>query len=257
VAAGEGASTPVGARVAWWHGYLHEGSWAEYTVLPEKDCFTVPASLPLGLAAQVVLNPLTMMGIVEELGPVQPGDYVLQNGANSACGKFLIQYLRWKGLRSINVVRRSEQAAPLKALGADEVISLDKEQLLERVDEITDSQKVKYAVDCVWGPGVNDMVAATSARGRTVAYGLLDGPTAPLQVFPLLLGLRSVTGFAIPSWLPGQSKEQVQSLVDLAAALLANGTVQLPFESFSKDQWMEAIKHAEAPGKAAKGIIFF
>jgi len=256
-AVGEGAATTIGigAHVAFWHGYQYRGCWAEYCVLPETSVFTVPKTLPLGLAAQAVLNPLTMMGIIDEFGEMQPGEYVLQNGANSACGKFVIQYLKWKGFRTINVVRRSDQAPGLKALGADQVISLESEKLVARVDEITDTAKVKYAIDCVWGEKVNDMVGAVANRGKLIAYGLLDGPEAPIAIFPMILGMRSITGFAIPTWMAEKTKEQLQSMVDLSSALLSNGTVQLPYKSFSKDQWQEALKHAETPGKRAHGVI--
>jgi NADPH:quinone reductase-like Zn-dependent oxidoreductase len=46
----------------------------------------------------------------------------VQNTANSAVGRYLIQLAKRRGIRTVNVVRRSEAVASLESLGGDVVL---------------------------------------------------------------------------------------------------------------------------------------
>jgi len=252
-ASGQGASTPLGTRVVFWYG--KRGSFAEYISLPENECFVVPADLAIEDAAQLVLNPLAMLGIMEEFGDVKPGEWVLQNGANSACGRFLVQYLKWKGIKSISVVRYIDEVQGLQDLGADHVICLETQTLKQEVDKITGGAGVSYAIDCVWGQEVDSMVSVLSKRGTLICHGLLGGKVASISIFPLLLGLRSIRGFVLPVWMQEKSKAELQEMVDLVAALITDNTITLAAETFPHCDFQAAFHHGECATKPRKGII--
>eukprot|EP00927_Polykrikos_kofoidii_P068953 TRINITY_DN64313_c0_g1_i1.p1 TRINITY_DN64313_c0_g1~~TRINITY_DN64313_c0_g1_i1.p1 ORF type:complete len:330 (+),score=51.04 TRINITY_DN64313_c0_g1_i1:33-1022(+) len=252
-ASGDGASILVGTRVAFWYG--KRGSFAEYIALPESDCFVVPVDLAIEHAAQVILNPLAMLGIMEEFGDVKPGDWVLQNGANSACGRFLVQYLKWKGIKSINVVRYIDEVQGLQDLGADHVICLETQTLKQEVDQITGGAGVSYAIDCVWGQEVDTMVSVLRKRGTLICHGLLGGKVASMSIFPLLLGLRCLRGFVLPVWMQEKSKAELQEMVDLVATLMIDKTITLAAETFLHHDFQNAFRHGESATKPRKGII--
>lgn len=88
------------------------------------------------MAAQFTINPLTAYGLLAELG-IQKGDFLLQTASASALGRFLIQIAKVRGIKTINVVRRDSQIEELKQIGADYVINYEKEDLVQRVNEIT------------------------------------------------------------------------------------------------------------------------
>ena len=62
------------------------------------------------------------LGHARQLRALQKGDWVIQNAANSAVGRCVIQIARSRGWKTLNVVRRSDVIEDLKALGADEVV---------------------------------------------------------------------------------------------------------------------------------------
>lgn len=74
-------------------------------------------------------NPPTAYRMLKDYVSLRPGDVVIQNGANSACGQYVIQLCNaWK-LISVNVVRDRPNIQELKdsltKLGATHVLTED------------------------------------------------------------------------------------------------------------------------------------
>jgi NADPH:quinone reductase-like Zn-dependent oxidoreductase len=117
----------VGSRVVplhWTELSKGNGTFSEYLVVRVDDLVKVPDSLPDEAASQVLLNPLTALGMLESLGAVPRGSLVLQSAGGSTLGKQLIQIAKAKGLRTISTVRRCEQTGELlTGYGADFVVS--------------------------------------------------------------------------------------------------------------------------------------
>ncbi|MFE9493428.1 hypothetical protein [Streptomyces collinus] len=67
---------------------------------------------------------------------VQPGAWLSQTATGSTVGRLVIQLARHLGLRTINVVRRRDAVEEIEALGGDEVICIEDEDLLQRVTEV-------------------------------------------------------------------------------------------------------------------------
>ncbi|CAM9219107.1 unnamed protein product [Heterosigma akashiwo] len=260
-AVGEGVTGfKVGDRVCFWHSYTGgpgSGSWAEYAAVGQEHLVRVPEGLGAAEASQLVLNPLTMIGIMEQFGDVQPGEWVIQNAANSACGKFLVQYLKMKGIKTINVVRHAASGEILKELGADVVVAEDAgDDLTAAVQAATGGQGVKYAIDCVWGGGAAPALIDTLAPGgKMVNFGVLAGPAAEVNVVPLLFGMRSVQGFNINAWRAGADEEAVAGHLAQVSAWLKDGSISLPAESFGLESTAHAMAHAEGPKKAHKTLL--
>jgi NADPH:quinone reductase-like Zn-dependent oxidoreductase len=86
--------------------------------------------------------------------PAVPGshdEWLLQTAAGSTVGRLVIQLARHLGIPTINVVRRRDAVEEIKALGGDEVICTEDEDLLQRVAEIAGPAGVRKAIDCVAG----------------------------------------------------------------------------------------------------------
>lgn len=253
-AVGDDVGMELGARVAFW--YSKRGSFAECIVIPVVECFIVPHGLPTEQAAQVILNPLSALAILDEFGEMLPGDWVLHNGSNSAFGRFLIQYLKAKGFKSMSIVRSHEEASGLHELGTDAIICLGESgDLKAEVDKLTSGVGVKYAVDCVWGESADQMLRVLCKRGKLVAHGLLSGAQASLNVFSLLTGNRSIQGFVLPAWIQERSHSEVQERVDYVCRLLSDQVVTLSATAFKPSEFVEALRHGSLSVKPCKGII--
>jgi len=62
------------------------------------------------------INPVAVYGALDVM-QVPRGAYLLQSAAASAFGRMMISLARTRGIRTINVVRRSDQRAELLDLG--------------------------------------------------------------------------------------------------------------------------------------------
>ena len=99
-----------------------DGSWQEFVAVSEHAVLPVPDSVSDASAAQFVVNPVTVIGMLEVLA-APAGSYVLQTAAGSTLGRQLIAVAKIRGLKTINIVRRAEQIPELLALGADHVLN--------------------------------------------------------------------------------------------------------------------------------------
>ena len=109
----------VGARVVpmnWGKAQAGSGTWTEYLVAKVEDLVDVPDSVSDESAAQLLVNPLTAIAMLDVLA-APAGNYVLQSAGGSALGKQLIQIAKSRGLKTIStvilVLNRSNQKGPL------------------------------------------------------------------------------------------------------------------------------------------------
>lgn len=103
------------------------GIWRTDGHHKEADVFPIDNTLPLEASATLQVNPPTAYRMLKDFVDLKPGDTVIQNGANSAVGKAVIQICRIRGYNSVNIVRKrdnlTELVNELKGLGANEVIT--------------------------------------------------------------------------------------------------------------------------------------
>ncbi|MBM3516062.1 MAG: zinc-dependent alcohol dehydrogenase family protein, partial [Alphaproteobacteria bacterium] len=121
------------------------GAWREE--IRFKAAGLLPA--PAGDAAQLSLlpiNPPTSYLVLKDFGDLKPGDWVIQNAANSNCGRYLVELAKLWGIKTVNIVRRPELADDLKALGAD-VVVVDGPDLAARVNAATGGAPIKLGLD--------------------------------------------------------------------------------------------------------------
>jgi Zn-dependent alcohol dehydrogenase len=90
-----------------------QGTWRTHGVFHETHWYRVPADLPIACAAAMVINPPTALRLLEEYVHLEPGDTVIQTGANSAVGKYVVQIAKAMGLNTINLIRdRANRCVP-------------------------------------------------------------------------------------------------------------------------------------------------
>src|SRR5262249_12770378 len=146
-------------------------------------------------AATFFVNPATVLVMVRRVLKVSPGEWLLQTAAGSALGRMIIRLAKVDGYRTINVVRRREQADELRHLGADAVICTADESVEERVQVITNGAGVPYALDAVGGATGSAVVGALGDNGRLLVYGTLAGEPLAVNSRVLMVGSKRVEGF--------------------------------------------------------------
>ena len=124
---------------------LQRENWAQRRKVKGDDAIPLPAGIDLRQAAMVRINPPTAQLMLSDFVDLKPGDWVIQNVANSAVGRLLIVLAKQRGLRTVNVVRRAELGGELKALGAD-VVVVDSSDLARQVSEATADARIMLGV---------------------------------------------------------------------------------------------------------------
>lgn len=226
-----------------------QASWQQYVAVNEEFLVGVPDDINDEIAAQSLIGTLTAMGLVQEAA-VPKGSYLLQTAAASAVARQVIQYAASIGVKTINVVRRSEQKQELKQIGADEVIDSSTEDVVARVKKITGGKGAYSALDAVAGSSTGTMMASIRKGGTTLVYGLLSGQPVTVPFSDLLS--RTVGSFIIYSWLPAHGLEGARQKFEDAFEFFRSGTLTThPGKRFPLSEVRAAIMESLKPGRSA------
>ena len=110
---------------------LQQATWRGQTVVDEGSAVAVGLDGdPLQLA-MLGVNPATAYCLLHGYVELAAGAWVAQTGASSATAGYVLALAKHAGLRTLNVVRRAESVAPLRAAGAD-VVLVEGPDLTER-----------------------------------------------------------------------------------------------------------------------------
>ncbi|HEX7316348.1 MAG TPA: zinc-dependent alcohol dehydrogenase family protein [Pyrinomonadaceae bacterium] len=232
------------------------GTWQEYVVAPAAQLIPVPDSVSDQTAAQFVVNPLTAwIMTVEELS-LQPGEWLLQTAAGSTLGRVVLQIAKRRGFKTINVVRRREQGEELKALGADEIICTDEEEIPARVREITGKEGLKKAIDAVGGETGGAVVSALARGGVLLVYGLLSGRPMPVDSGQMIFTSSTVRGFWLGEWMRSAPPERQQAVTGEMLRSMATQEIVPPVEAeYPLTEILAAVEHSERPGRSGKVLL--
>jgi mitochondrial enoyl-[acyl-carrier protein] reductase / trans-2-enoyl-CoA reductase len=185
----------------------------------------------------------------------QAGDWVIQNGANSGVGSYVVQLAKLKGLKTVSIVRRESAVASVKAQGGD-VVLVDGDDLAERVKAATGGAAIKLGIDAVGGKATMRLAASLAESATIVNYGALSGE--PCIVSPRELVFRDVTlkGFWLARWFRTTPQPQQIALLTELAGLIAAGKLSTPIQAtYDVAQIKEAVAAAAAGERQGKILI--
>lgn len=200
------------------------GTWRTHLIAEARQLIPLPGADPQQLA-MLTVNPPTAYLMLRDFVDLQPGDWVIQNAANSGVGGYLIQLAKIRGLKTINVVRRDSAVATVQAEGGD-VVLVDGPDLARRVREATGGAPVKLGIDAVGGASTDHLAASLAEGGVLVNYGRMSGE--PCQVSPGSFVFRDVTlkGFWLARWFRQATPQQQMQLFGELIQLIANGKLK-------------------------------
>ncbi|MGW0409750.1 zinc-dependent alcohol dehydrogenase family protein [Streptomyces collinus] len=256
----------VGAAIPAVPGPPVAGTWQEYLVIDARRLLPVPDQLSDSTACQLAVNPLTALLLVTRELDAQPGEWLLQTAAGSTVGRLVIQLCRHLGIRTISVVRRRGAVEEITALGGDEVICTEDEDLVQRVAEIAGPAGVRKAVDCVAGPVGAQVSQALAPGGELVVYGALSthrqtdpaALTVPLQARSVIYETKTVRGFWLNRWFGTTSPEIALRALARVRDLVADEVLSIPQgRPFPLERFAEAVTLAEAPAHGTKPLFVF
>jgi NADPH:quinone reductase-like Zn-dependent oxidoreductase len=225
---------------------LSSFTWRERMVVPAKGLFALPADADPRQLAMLAINPPTAALLLSEYVNLNPGEWVVQNSANSAVGRWVIAFAKKRGLKTVNIVRRPELVPELKAIGAD-VVVVDSPDVSKEIKTAVGQAELRLALDGVSGPATGVLASTLSPNGTLVVYAAMS--LAPISISPLEVIFKPLTirGF----WLghPESTGKSASTLAQ-AAEMIASGRVQIPVAAtYPLSSIKEAVAHAQRGGK--------
>lgn len=244
LAAGQLVLLPVGS-----------GTWTTHMVADARALMPLPAGAdPLQLA-MLAVNPPTASLLLSEFAELRPGDWVIQNAANSAVGGYLVQLAKARGLHTVNVVRRDSATAEVEALGGD-VVLVDGDDLAGRVRDAVGDARIALGIDAVGGDATERLAQALAPGATVVNYGAMAGE--PCMLSPASLIFRGIVlrGFWLARWFTTSGPEARARLFGELASMVADGTLHARIHAtYGLDRIRDAVQAAAAPGRSGKVLV--
>jgi NADPH:quinone reductase-like Zn-dependent oxidoreductase len=228
--------------------------WCERFVWPAARVIPVSGADPVNLAL-LAANPPTALLMLESFGNLQPGDWVIQNAANSSVGVSLIQIAKTIGLRTVNVVRRAQLVDHLSAFGAD-VTLIDGADLPARVADALGGGRIKLAIDAIAGDATRRLAHCLADSGTVVNYGLLSEKPCEVDAADIVFRDISLKGFWYSRWFSTADPAAIKAVFDHMVGMLLAKTLRVPLEAvYPIERLSEALVHAQREGRFGKVVL--
>jgi mitochondrial enoyl-[acyl-carrier protein] reductase / trans-2-enoyl-CoA reductase len=205
--------------------------------------------------AMLKVNPATAQLMLKDYVDLKPGDWVIQDAANSGVGNSVIRLAKSMGVKTVNIVRREELIAPLTEMGAD-VVVVDGDDLAMRVAEAVAGADIRLGIDAIAGDTCQRLSECLGDGAKLVNYGMLSGE--PCKIMPDLVVFKSIdlTGFWLAKYLNTMSRQEAEALWGELSDLVSDGSLSVSVEaSYDIADIKDALEHAGREGRNGKILV--
>ncbi len=212
-----------GDRVAY-AGVL--GAYAERRLIPAERLVPLPDAVEDEVAAAAMLKGMTVEYLVRRTHRVEPGETVLWHAAAGGVGLIACQWLAHIGAVVIGTAGTDEKAELARRHGCRHTIVYTRENVVERVREITGGAGLGVVYDSVGRATWEDSLSCLRPRGLMVSFGNASGAVPPFP--PGELARRGSLFLTRPTLMSYTATRE--ELLDSAGALfevLGSGAVRI------------------------------
>lgn len=217
------------------------GGLAELLVTTPDKLVPLPEGVAMDAAASLLVTYGTTHYALKERARLQPGETLLVLGAAGGTGIAAIELGKLMGARVIAGASTDEKLAICREQGADETINYRRDDLKERLKELTDGRGVDVVYDPVGGELAEPALRGMAWNGRFLVIGFTAGiPQLPANL--VLLKGCSVVGVFY-----GAMKEKEpdlhEALTNDLVGWLADGRISPRISArYPLDQGIQALK---------------
>ncbi|PRP83811.1 hypothetical protein PROFUN_08926 [Planoprotostelium fungivorum] len=237
------------------------GTWRTHGVFQHSDLLAVPEGIKPEYAATVSVNPATALRLLNDFADLKQGDYIIQNGANSAVGFAVIQLAKARGIKTINIVRNrnnyEEVHERLTRVGGDVVVTdeyLEGAQFKRLLLDLP--QQPKLALDCVGGKSATGIARTLAPNGTLVTYGGMSRKPAVVPTSLFIFKNIQHKGFWLTKWNEENPDKRQQSMDELFK-LISQDKLKIWAEKRHLHEWAEAVEHSQAAYRDRKIVLSF
>ena len=150
------------------------GGFGEYAVTPEKFVCQIPDGISFEESSALPGAGFTAYHIMEQRFHLVENRVILIQGGAGAVGSYAIQLAKLHGLKIITTCLGRDIPYVLD-LGADYAIDFQKEDVYQRINEITNGQGIDYALSTIGPAGATKDLSILKLNGElAVTSGLPD-----------------------------------------------------------------------------------
>ena len=231
------------------------GTWRDAVAVKASELVVVPPGIDPVHAAMLKINPMTAWRLLHDYVDLKNGDWLIQNAANSAAGRAVIQIARDLGYKTVNVVRRAELIDELRADGGD-VVLVDGEKLRDEVKDATGAASIRLGLNAVGGSSALHLANSLAPGSTMVTFGAMS--LQPLKIPNGLLIFKDLRfrGIWINKWYDNATKPERMEAFRRLFEMANRGLLKTKVErAYPLSEVKAAVTHA-AQGKRSGKIIF-
>jgi NADPH:quinone reductase-like Zn-dependent oxidoreductase len=230
-------------------GIVHDGSHAEYVVVPEETLSLKPKSLSIAQAAAIGVPYITAWASLVNAAQIKAGETILIVGAAGAVGQAATQIANWKKARVIGADITSD---PIP--GTESVVNTKTEDLRERVLELTAGKGVNGVFDTAGGPLFEPSLRSLRFGGRQVAIASARNPRVGFNVIDFYHNFSRLLG--VDSY--GLTTRQIAEITDELRPGFETGALKPPqIEMVPFEKAVDAYSRMAAGQVKAKQVLSF
>jgi NADPH:quinone reductase len=233
----------VGDRV----GYLlgPQGAYADVRIMPADVLIPLPDGVSDSTASTLMMKGMTAQYLFRQVYPLKGGETILYHAAAGGVGLIACQWAKALGVTMIGTVSTDQKAEIARAHGCAHTIVTSRENIAERVREITGGKGVPVVYDSVGKDTLMASLDSLQPRGSLVSNGTSSGPVVIDSMLLAVKGSLWVTRPAMIHYATPRAHmlEMAKELFDL---VLAGKIRSEPNQTFALEDAAEAHRALEA-----------
>lgn len=242
----------VGDRVL---AHQKTGCYAQQIVLPVAGVRALPAGLDFAQGAAFQAAAVTAYVALVRKGALAAGETLLVHGASGGVGMATVQLGRHLGARVIATGTSDEKLAVVREQGAHEVINLTRENMRDRVKELTGGRGADVIFDPIGGDVFDESTRCIAWDGRLLVIGFVSG-----RIPSITANIPLIKGFSVVGVRAGEygRRDPVKGAENLRGIdLLAGQGVFRPYigARFPLERSLDALRHIADRKVVGKAVI--
>ena len=219
------------------------GGYAEKVCVKASQLIRIPDGVTYEQAAALQVAFGTSWHMLFTRAGLRAGETVMVNSVGSGIGSAAVQLAHLAGAFVIGNASGDDKLERAKELGMDVGINYTRENVVERVMEITDGVGVDVVYEHVGGDNFQFGLDSLTKDGRLVTCGGHAGEVVPFDIIPFFRTQRSIIGSFV--FTPGE----VEKCMSLCARGLVTPLVHQTFPLAEAAAAMELLETRAAFGK--------
>ncbi|MEN2469645.1 quinone oxidoreductase [Burkholderia sp. GS2Y] len=181
-AVGPGVTNVAAGDRVTYTGFLNTlGAYSTERLIPAAPLIRLPDGIACDTAAAMTMRGLTSAYLLRRIHAFAPGDTLLLHAAAGGVGLIVSQWAKLLGLTVIGTVSSEHKAEVARAYGCDHTIDYSREDVAQRVLELTDGTGVDVVFDSVGKDTFEGSLDSLKRRGLMVCVGTASGPIPPFD----------------------------------------------------------------------------